>query len=126
MCWLYCVNEQCFMATVAAGHGQIEDSLTIHVNSAGVPIALSYELRDDATCMGPRQMRFFQGTIPFGTNVTIIGPSSAVKFVFFLPFSLFFISVFLFFMCVHSCLFLIDKLVKFNNIKKVFINLNSE
>ncbi len=68
------------MASVAAAHGQIEDFLTIHINSEGVPVALNYELRDDAFCMGPRQMSYFHGTIPFGTNVTIIRPTS-VKFV---------------------------------------------
>ena len=68
------------MASVAAARGQIEDFLTIHINNEGVPVALNYELRADATCMGPRQMSYFHGTIPFGTNVTIIRPTS-VKFV---------------------------------------------
>lgn len=78
-----CVLFQCFMATVAAGHGKIEDALTIHVNSAGVPVSIAYEVRDDATCMGKRQMGYFQGTIPFETNVTIVAPSTSVKFVSF-------------------------------------------
>ena len=69
------------MATVAAGHGKIEDALTIHVNSAGVPVSVAYEVRDDATCMGKRQMGYFQGIIPFETNVTIVAPSPSVKFV---------------------------------------------
>ena len=69
------------MATVAAGHGKIEDALTIHVNSAGVPVSVEYGVRDDATCMGKRQMGYFQGIIPFETNVTIVAPSPSVKFV---------------------------------------------
>lgn len=80
------------MATVAAGHGKIEDALTIHVNSAGVPVSIAYEVRDDATCMGKQQMGYFQGIIPFETNVTIVAPSPSVKFVALslLPFWFFF------------------------------------
>ena len=82
------------MATVAAGHGKIEDALTIHVNSAGVPVSIAYEVRDDATCMGKQQMGYFQGIIPFETNVTIVAPSPSVKFVALslLPFWFFFFS----------------------------------
>ena len=68
------------MASVAALRGSIQDALTIHVSSAGVPVAVSYEVRDDATCLDEEHMGYFRGVIPFTTNVTIVAPSPAVKF----------------------------------------------
>jgi len=68
--------KPCFLASISEKYGVIMDSLTIHVNSAGVPISLSYELPPEATCSNKMSL---QGSISFKTSVTIVGPTPSLK-----------------------------------------------